>query len=301
MSEDTIYTISDISQRLGPATEQEARIELEGFTNEDFIGKGRRIGTPRLVKEVARNYGIFLDWFDTANAAQKDLLGFVGIDWLRIAAHAAHQADVRHETLLTSESLASAYKDVRVSKGDELMNEARHTRERIYTLLQNVAGGIATWKTAIDGAYSTPDTQVPMTDALDALCEVAERMVAKPTDGMKTRLARNNVTATNIQAWRDLANSARLAQREAAAVAAAPSVIQGEVDIWDGIAITFFEQFVDAVEDARRIDPAIPAPSIIGLRTWFGRKAKKPALEPTPETSGTTTPTSGTTPSPSGT
>ena len=78
------------------------------------------------------------------------------------------------------------------------------------------------------------------------------------------------------------------------AFAAAPSVIQSEVDIWDGIAITFFEQFVDAVEDARRIDPAIPAPSIIGLRSWFGRNAKKPADEQAPETSGTT-------PSPSGT
>jgi 5-methylthioribose kinase len=294
MSEDNVYTLSDIVQRLGPATEQEARVELEGFTNEHFIAKGRRIGTPRLVKEVARNYGILLDWLSTATAAQKDLLGFVGTDWLRIAAYVAHQADIRHETLTKSQSLASANKHVRSSKADELMNTVKHTRERIYTLLQNVAGGIATWKAAIDGAYSTPDTRVPMTDALDAMCKVAEKMVNEPTDGMKIRLARNNVTLSHIQAWRDLAESARQAQREATAVATAPSVIQSEVDTWDGMTISFFEQFVDAVEDARRIDPTIPAPSIIGLRSWFGRTTRKSAPEQAPETSGTTPSTSGT-------
>lgn len=294
MSEDSVYTLSDIVQRLGPATEQEARVELEGFTNEDFIAKGRRIGTPRLVKEVARNYGIILDWLGTATAAQKDLLGFVGTDWLRIAAYAAHQADVRHESLTKSESLASATKHVRASKADELMNTVKHTRERLYTLLQNVAGGIATWKAFIDSAYSTPDTQVPMTDALEAMCKVAEKMLAEPTNGMKNRLARNNVTTSTIQAWRELAQSARQARREGDAVAAAPSVTQGEVDTWDGMAISFFEQFVDAVEDAHRIDPAIPAPSIIGLRNWFGRTSRKPGHEQTPETSGTTTSTSGT-------
>jgi hypothetical protein len=196
--------------------------------------------------------------------------------------------------LTKSESLASATKQVRSSKADELMSTVKHSRERLYTILQNVAGGIATWKAHIDGAYSTPDTQVPMTDALEALCRVAEKMLAEPTDGMKTRLARNKVTTSAIQSWRDMAQSARQAQREADAVATAPSVTQAEVDTWDGIAISFFEQFVDAVEDARRIDPAIPAPSIIGLRNWFGRSSRKAADEPTPEAPGTSTSTSGT-------
>lgn len=294
MSEDTIYTLSDIVQRLGTANEDEVRMELEGFTNDDFIAKGRRIGTPRLVKELARNYGIMVDWLGTATPQQKDLLGFVGTDWLRIASYAGHQADIRHEALNKSESLASAAKHVRSSKADESMSAVKHTRERVYTILQNVAAGIATWKTNVDSAYSTPDTQVPMTDALEALCRVAEKMLVNPTDGMKIRLARNKVTPSAIQTWRDLAQSARLAQREAEAVPAAPSVTQGDVDVWDGMAISFFEQFVDAVEDARRIDPAIPAPSIIGLRSWFKRTPRKAAQEQTPEGSGTTASTSGT-------
>jgi hypothetical protein len=251
------------------------RLELEGLGNEQFIAKGRRIGTPRLVKELARNYGILVDWLSTATDDQKENLGFVGTDWLRIAAYAGHQAEIRHDALMKGESLAAATKHVRSSTSDDLMNQVKNTRERFYTSLLNVTGGIPTWKARVESAYATPDTQVPMTDALDALCVVAEKMLAEPTDGMKIRLARNKVTADAITNLRSLATSARDAKREADAVAPAPAVTQSDVDVWDGIAISFFEQFVDAVEDGHRVDPAIPAPSIIGLRSWFGRTSRK--------------------------
>ncbi len=57
------------------------------------------------------------------------------------------------------------------------------------------------------------------------------------------------------------------------------TVTQAEVDLWDGFAITFFEQFVEAAEAARAMDPRIPAPSIIGLRSWFRRTGRKKAEE----------------------
>lgn len=269
-----MYTLSDIVQRLGTATEDEARLELEGFGNDHFIAKGRRIGTPRLVKELARNYGIMADWLATATDQQKECLGFVGADWLRIAAWAGREAEIRHDAMTKGESLAAATKQVRSSTADELMGQVKNARERLYTGLVNVAAGIPAWKARVDGAYATPDTQVPMTDALDAMCVVAEKMLAEPTDGMKIRLARNKLNANSIQKLRDLAAAARVAKREADAVAPAPTVTQSDVDTWDGIALLFFEQFVDAVEDARRVDPAIPAPSIIGLRSLFGRTRK---------------------------
>ncbi len=288
MSEDTVYILSDIVQRLGPATEEETRLELEGYTNDDFIAKGRRIGTPRLAKELARNYGVMVDWLNTATAEQKEYLGFVGSDWLRIAAHAGRQAEIRHDALGRGESEKAATKHVRLSKAEESMNLLKHTRERLYTALLNVAAGIVVWKASVEGAYATPDTQVPMTDAVEALCTIAEKMLAEATNGMRIRLARNNVTPESIQKWRDLAQAARLAKRESEAVGPAPAVTQAEIDVWDGMAITLFEQFVDAVVDARRMDPSIPAPSIIGLRNWFGRRSPKADPQENPVGSGTT-------------
>ncbi|HRI63725.1 MAG TPA: hypothetical protein PK156_05790 [Polyangium sp.] len=294
MTDPNVYTLSDIVHRLGSATEAEVRLELEGFTNEDFIAKGRRIGTPRLVKELARNYGIMVDWFAQGTPQQKELLGFVGADWLRIAAFAAHQAETRHEELSKGTSLMTATKEVRTSHADDLMHRLKLHRERIYTALQNVAAGLPQWKSRVDGAYSTPDTLVPMTDALDALAAVAEKMLTDATQGMTLRLARNNITATAIQSWRTMAQTARDAQKAANAVAPATTVTQADVDLWDGMAISLFEQFVDAVEDAHHIDPAIPKPSIIGLRSWFGRASKKDAPTEDASTSGTTSTPSGT-------
>lgn len=283
MSE-TVYLLSDIVKRLGPATEQETRIELEGYTNEDFIAKGRRIGTPRLAKELARNYGQFVDWFNSATTTiqQKEYLGFVGLDWLRIAAFAGRQAEIQQDEFARGGSEKAATKNVRSAKADEAMETVKYTRERLYTALLNVAAGLAIWRARVDAAYTTPDTKVPMTDAVDALCTIAEKMLAEPTSGMVIRLARNNITAANIQKWRQLAQSARIAKQEADAVAPSPAVTQTDIDIWDGIAITLFEQFVNAVEDARRLDAAIPAPSIIGLRNWFGRRAPKSESPETP-------------------
>jgi hypothetical protein len=288
---DTVYILADIVERLGPATENETRLELEGYTNEDFITKGRRIGTPRLAKELARNYGQIVDWLNSATAQQKEYLGFVGKDWLRIAAFAGRQAEIRHDEFARGESEKAATKHVRGSKADEAMDLVKHTRERLYTALLNVAAGLSVWKARVDAAYATPDTRVPMTDAVDALCTIAEKMLAEPTSGMVIRLARNNITSATIQKWRDLSESARLAKQEADAVAPSPSVSQADIDIWDGIAITLFEQFVDAVEDARRLDPAIPAPSIIGLRNWFGRRSPKSDNQENPkDTSSSTSP-----------
>lgn len=299
MTDPNIYTLSDIVQRLGNATEAEVRQELEGCTNEDFIAKGRRIGTPRLVKELARNYGVMADWLLKATGPQKEWLGFVSSDWLRIAAFAAHQAESRHEELSKGASFVAATKEVRVSQANDLMHTLKLHRERIYTAMQNVAAEIPQWKSRVHGAYSTPDTIVPMTDALDALATVAEMMLAEPTPGMTLRLARNNITTATIQSWRTMAQTAREAQKAANAVKSATTVTQQDVDLWDGMAISLFEQFVNAAEDAHRIDPSIPTPTIIGLRSWFRRASAKSAPKEdaaTPGTTGTTPATTSSTP-----
>jgi uncharacterized membrane protein YgcG len=52
-------------------------------------------------------------------------------------------------------------------------------------------------------------------------------------------------------------------------------VKQADVDLWDGLAIAFFEQLVAAADRAHEADPAVPAPTIIGLRSWFRRSSRK--------------------------
>lgn len=275
MSTEPIYTLADIVSRLGDAAEPEARLELEGLRNDDFIAKGRRIGTPRLAKELARNYGALADWLPTAKAEQLDLLGFVSADWLRIAAWAARQSEVHYDANQKGASLGAAEKQIRQTRAEELGSQAKLARDRLRGTLLHLAGGIPAWVTKIEAAYATPGTQSPLTDALVALCDVADAMLSDSSPGMLSRRARNRLTKVSVQIHRDLAASAAQALRDAASVAPTTPVSQSQVDLWDGIAITFFEQLVDALEQAREVDPTIPAPSIIGLRGWFRRASRK--------------------------
>ncbi|WP_170230033.1 hypothetical protein, partial [Polyangium fumosum] len=266
---------TDIVSRLGDATESEARLELEGLRNDDFIAKGRRIGTPRLAKELARNYGLLADWLLTAKAEQLDLLGFVSADWLRIAAWAARQSETHYDANQKGASLGAAEKQIRQTQAEELGAEAKQARDRLRGTLLHLAGGIPGWVTRIDAAYATPGTQSPISDALVALCDVADALLTDPSPGIVKRRARNRLDMNAVGRFRDLALSAAQALRDAASVAPTAPVSQSQVDLWDGIAITFFEQLVDALEQAREVDPTIPAPSIIGLRGWFRRASRK--------------------------
>jgi hypothetical protein len=104
---------------------------------------------------------------------------------------------------------------------------------------------------------------------------ISAEMLADKSAGMKARKERSKLDAAAIKKYRELAALSAGAVREAAAVAPVSPVTQPDVDLWDGIAITFFEQFVEVLEQAREEDPTIPAPSIIGLRGWFRRASRK--------------------------
>ena len=128
--EETEYTLADVVKRLGEATKEEARLEIEGLSDAELTTKGSRVATPRLAKELARNYGAFAAFLPRATKKQLDLLGFVSADWLRIAAWAAHQAELHHEALQRSARSGATDKLVRVTLAETLGAEAKHARGR---------------------------------------------------------------------------------------------------------------------------------------------------------------------------
>lgn len=281
MSDEVIYTLTNLVSRLGPATEAEARVLVEGISDADLNAKGADIGTPRLVKELARNYGTFADWLPSATEGQLGLLGFIDTNWLRIAVWCGRQAETLHEQHRAGSGQGTAGKEVRGTTASELEKKGRGARDRLALALRQLSGGIPSWTTRIELALSTSITTSPLADTLGALAEVGAAMLVDPSPGMAARRAQSKLTAEALAEHRALAVELGKAAKDAAAVRTAAPVQQAEVDLWDGLSITYFEQFVEAVEAAHAEDPRIPAPSIIGLRSWFRRTRRKPA-EPTP-------------------
>jgi hypothetical protein len=202
---------------------------------------------------------------------------FVDVPWLKMAAWAGRQAEIRYEAHQKGRSLGAAAKQVREAEAEGAIEAAKAGLERARIGLQHLGAGIVTWKARLHAAYATNEGTVPATGALAALCNVGDEMLKDTSKPMLKRRAHSRIDAALLQKWREIAAAAEKAGHDAAAVKPAPPVSQANVDEWDGIAISLFEQFVDAVDQARQDDPSIPAPSIIGLRSWFRRTRKKPA------------------------
>lgn len=277
MSQEPVYTLADLVSRLGPATEPEARVLLEGLTDAELVKKGADIGTPRLVKELARNYGTFADWLPGATPEQIDLLTFIDQDWLRIAVWCGRQAETLHDKRKAGTSQGAGGKELRAAAAAELETKGRAAVSRLRAALRQLSGGIVAWTTKIDIAAATSVGASHTADALAALADVGDEMLADASAGMVARRAKSKITAQTLAEGRALAKDLAQAVKDADAVKNAAPVLQSDVDLWDGLAITLFEQFVETADAARATDPRIPAPSIIGLRSWFRRGGQRGA------------------------
>lgn len=278
-----IHSLSELVARLGGAGEDDVRVQLEGFSDVDFIVKGRRLAAPQLTDSLGRDYGRFADWLPSATLDQLDLLGFVEQDWLRIAVWAARQWETRYQALELGppDRDSEAWKHASAAEG--LRAQGRRARDRMRSALVFLAGGISSWRARIDQAYARSSTAEPVADALVGLANVADAMLADRSPGMMARRANSQFIAMCGFHCRTLAGRIVVADTAAVAAVHAP-VSQSEADRWCGIALTFYEQFLDAVEDAHDEDPNIPAPSAVGLRGWLRRLSIQASRPSDPDT-----------------
>lgn len=264
------YTLSDLVARLGPATEAEVRPHVEGLDNAALTAKGRRVATPRLAKELARNFGVFADWLPKASQEQIEAVGF-GQDWLRLAVWTASEAERLHGLLRRGSSGGADDKELREVTADKLRTRARNARDRLSNALLGLSGQIPTWVTQIQQAAAKAYSEEPAADALEALGDIADALLADSSPGMVARRQTSTLTAAAVSRHRALGAELRAASKAATAARKASEVSQQDVDVWDGMALAFFERFVESLETAREEDPTLPAPTIIGLRSFFGR------------------------------
>jgi hypothetical protein len=277
------HTLSELVARLGGASEDEVRVQLEGYSDLDFIAKGRRMVTPQLSVALGRDYGRFADWLPGATLDQLDLLGFVEQDWLRIAVWAGRQWETRDEALSLGPLARESEIWRRAATADSLRVQGRRARDRMRSALEYLAAGMPTWKARLDQAYARSTTAEPVADALVALANIADAMLSDKSPGMVARRANSQFIAMCGFNCRTLAE--RVAAAGAAAAAAVhPPVSQTAADRWGGMAITFYEQFLDAVEDAHDEDHTIPAPSGTGLRGWLRQDPRRTRFDSDPVT-----------------
>ena len=68
-----VYTVDELLKRVGGVDESGARALVRGYTDEDLIDLGRRVGTPRIITDARRLDGVVLDVLARLTPAQLGL------------------------------------------------------------------------------------------------------------------------------------------------------------------------------------------------------------------------------------
>lgn len=282
-----LYTLSELSTRLGKATEDEVHVYVEGRSKAALIQEGARVGTSRIDTDCARLYGQAADFFDHATPAQRAHVVGVTPKMLRAAVTAAEKGSALAAKRESASNKANADKGARTGDAVSVRASCMLRRKVLKSGLRAVAGGQESLLSAIDLAHGTADTNKNLADALDALVGVGRRMLRGPAGALKERLHESGLTKALLDETVTLAESLRGAGEAADAVTSKGTVSQAEVDYWDGINLMLLGTFLEVFETAHEVDPTIPRLFPIALRSYYSPSRKKPKKGEGPEPGGT--------------
>lgn len=273
---ENLYTLGDLTARLGAATEAEVGEYIEGMTKASLIEAGAEVATNRIDKDTARLYGKAADFFDQAKEEQLDVLLGVSPDLLRIAVWAAHQGSARAEAREKGMARAGASKQARGGAAEAVRARAVARRKSLRAGLRVLAAGDPATLTTIEAAYGNIASPKATGDALEALAKVGREMLKNPSAGLASRLKTSRLTKALLDDTQELARDVRATGDAAGAVASIATVPQTEVDYWDGINLYFLGTFMDVFESGNEVDPTIPRLVPISLRKYFTPARRTP-------------------------
>lgn len=274
-TDESIYTLDQLVQRVGGADESGARALIRGLSDENLIAIGRRVATPRITTDGRRLYGVVLDTLARLTAAQRTSLPTVTNVRVAAAIGALAHGRTLHEQRESAMGLRGARKDVAVFDALGVRDRARALRAQLVEVLIDLLGE----RPEIDAAAGNVSTGAALATSLDNLLDLLESKVLD-TD-LRAELQPGSYAAAERASIRATAKDARRLDEIAAAVQGVAEVPQSEVDLWDGINLTLLARLVAAFERGHDRDHTIPRLSYLSLRSWTRRlKSPAPATPP---------------------
>ena len=268
-SEPTTYTLPSLVKRLGAATEKDVEHYLEGVTKADLIAEGKRVGTDRIDTDTARLYGIAADFFDKASEEQLDALMGVSPDMIRVAVWAAQKGSLLFEAHQKNKRKGGGAKETLAAAAGKVRAEAMLRRTALRRGLRALAAGDEVLLLEIDHANGTVEEPKTLGEALSSLVDVGKKILKKPTESMKVRLAGSRLTKAMLDKDAELAVKAREVGEAAEGVMETGQVSQADVDHWDGINLFLLGHVIAVFDSGHAGDPTIPRLVPNALRGYF--------------------------------
>ena len=277
------YTLAVLLARTGPSTRAEALAHLGAHESDALVAAGRRADTRRISRDAQRLYGRALDFHARATPEQRVLLGAVTSDRLRVGVWAAAEGDRLDVELSVGSSSAGQQQTSARAKWQTLRALGIRRRD----LLRAAAAAWLGATPGVDDAYGTIRTAAQLAASLRALTKLVRACVTSTQPAMVALTHGTAITPAWLDTVDALADDVQKVGTSAESTRIAATVSQGEVDLWDGINLTFLARLIDTFDAAHAEDAAVPRLIPISLRSLLGAShraapAATPVTPPTP-------------------
>jgi hypothetical protein len=287
------YTLKDLHERAGPATDEEVMSHIEGHSPTELVDMGADVATSRINTDCARDYGQAFDFWLTASEDQKDAMPGMSDDLLRIAIYAARRGQLLEEQLERGSDQGEALQDRRRAVASAVRQDAKARRNQLRSSLAVVVAGDAGLVLELRAAYGTASDATHLANSLKNLAALGRRLLVSTDPKIIARRSRTRLTTEHLTKAEAMAEDMKTTGAAAESTRPIAPVTQGTVDLWDGINLTLYEQIVDIFAAGRESDPTIPRLGPKALRRFFRQARKTGPKSP----GGTDTPPSGGAPS----
>jgi hypothetical protein len=286
LHETTTHTWASLLRAVPAPTKQESELYALRTSPAELIERGSHIRSEKIRTDLVRLYGITAEFLPKATAAQRKLLLGFSDAFFRVAVHAgAHLGALIERRTATAgvreQAIASG-----ASTAAQSYTEGMAERDRLVTALEGLVDYDATLETRLDAARGRVTDATTLAASLLALVKLIRELLKQKTTVVAQQLHEGGVTAEELKGSEAIAAKVKESDAQASGARAQGEVSQADLDLQDGICLTYLERLMRTFNRAHEQDPSIPQLLPIATRRMFAASRKKAAAVAAAEKGG---------------
>jgi type II secretory pathway component PulM len=254
-----------------------------------LVERGSHIRSEKIRTDLVRLGGIAANFYPQATAAQRRLLLGFSSALLSVTVYSGvklgEMLERRGATVGDREATLAANATTAATAYQEGMSE----RDRLATALETAVDDEATLETRLDSARGQVSNHATLAASLLALVKLGRELLLDKASQAGRQLAEGGLTEADLDETQALAARVKASGANATGARIQGSVSQADLDLQDGVCLSYLDRMMKIWNGAHERDPSIPQLLPIATRRLFSPNRKR-AVEAPPAEKAAETP-----------
>jgi len=280
---ETIYTWPWLLQAVQPPTQEQRDLYVIETPTGDLIERGARIRSQKILTDYPRLCGTVAEfWLKATPAQRRQLLGF-SEGLLRVTVYAGKRLADMLELRGASTEDREAGRAAVIAVADQSYAEGMDARETLSTALEGVVGNDASLEARLSAARGQVTDGGSLSVSLVALVKLAKSILTDDKSKPARQLVDCGVEAQVLSEFEALAVEVKETDERASGARMTGPVSQAELDLQDGVCLSYLGRMMRVFNRAHERDRSIPKLVPIATRRMFSPNRKRSDETPEPE------------------